>query len=110
MKTAIKANYFSPFENVESLKSDPQVEDEEVKLLHHLANQDGWKVFTERANKVMGDLDDIVRSQMNAGADEASIGRSTIVKEITKDVIRRLFNIVTDAYDSIESRRGEGSK
>jgi hypothetical protein len=106
MKSALKPNYFEMFRvpslTPESVPDDGEV-NKELVLLHNMANHEGWKVFLARANQIMEDLDELVRGQMSAGADEASIGRSTVVKEITKDVIRRLLNIVNDAYDSIEA-------
>jgi hypothetical protein len=108
MKQAIHPNYFSEF-YIPSLKPVETTEekiDDETQSLARLYNNADFKVFTSIVDRVSFELDDLIRQQMASGASYEAIGQSTTVKELAKDVIKRLFNRIGDAYESVESRKG----
>ena len=96
------------FSSLESLNPPVTKQEEEIdietKQLSAMAFSEGWKVFEQRVDAVMKELDSLVKSQISSGADYTTIGQSTVAKELTQDVIRRLLSIVSDARESVESR------
>ena len=106
VKTAIKANYFNEFANVKALqeqKVNPGKDPEQEKLFA-LSQTGGWQVLKEYIERIMDELDNLTKTQMAQGVSFEEIGRSTVVKEITKDALKRIITRVQDARDSGESR------
>lgn len=106
MKQALHPNHFSVVENIQALKEEESAETVtiEQQAYHYTANTPGWKQFEELTDRVLKELDDMVREQMASGVDYVVIGQSTVAKELTKDVIRRLINTVRDAKDAVDAR------
>lgn len=102
VKGAIKSNYFNEFANVKALSEKPG-KDPEQDALNSLAMQNGWIVLKKYIERIMTELDDMTRTQMTQGVSFEEIGRSTIIKEITKDVLRRIINHVEDSKGGIET-------
>jgi len=102
VKSAIKSNYFNEFANVKALNEAPGKDPEQL-ALNNLSMQSGWAVFVKAKNRLMEELDEEVITLMESGANYEVIGQKTVIKEILKDVIRRLFNKVTDARGGIET-------
>ena len=101
MKTAIKSNYFNEFENVKALQ-ESKGKDPDQQTLASLSNHSGWKVLKAYIERIMEELDNLTKTQMANGVSFEEIGRSTVVKEITKDALRRIIIRVQDAEESGE--------
>lgn len=102
-KTSIKPNYFNEFENLKALhdaKSNVVKKDPDQEALKGLVNNRGWDVFVKRKDELLQELDDQIIALMAEGANYEVIGQKTVIKEILKDIIRRLFNKVEDATQS----------
>jgi hypothetical protein len=54
--------------------------------------------------RVMEELDNLTKTQMTQGVSFEEIGRSTVIKELSKDIVKRIIQHVDDARDSGESR------
>jgi hypothetical protein len=102
VKSAIKSNYFNEFANVKALQESPG-KDPDQQALNNLSMQTGWKVLKEYIERISQELDDMTRTQMTQGVSFEEIGRSTIIKEITKDVLRKIINKVEDSRGGIET-------
>lgn len=111
MNQALKPNYFSEFSSLESLKvEDTQAElDPKDHALFRMAKSTGWKVFKALVDDVTRELDEAVKSQMASGADYEVIGQSTVAKELTKDVIRKLITRVEDVRESVDAKQERDS-
>jgi len=105
MKTAIKPNYFNEFANVKALQEDIDKKDPEQQALFSLSGHNGWSVLKKYIERIMEELDELTRTQMEKGASFEEIGKSTIVREITKAVLKRIITRVEDAKESGESER-----
>ena len=99
MKTAIKSNYFNEFANVKALQ-ETKGKDPDQQALASLSNHSGWKVLKTYIKRVMEELDDMTKIQMVNGVPFEEIGRSTVVKEIVKDSLRRIITRVDDAKEA----------
>jgi len=84
-------------EQPEETKS--KLEDEQ-KALAHLSKLKGWKLIKEYVERINEELDDMVRLAMSNGASFEEIGKKTLVKELTKDVTRRIIAYADDATGS----------
>jgi len=99
-------NFFSDFSSLgksEEQKELPALKEEEEQLAH-LARTDGWDLFTKIVNEYIDEMDGMVRSAMDAGAGFEEIGRKTAVKEITKDVLKKLVSRVEEAREASDRR------
>ena len=99
MKTAIKSNYFNEFENVKALQ-ETKGKDPDQQALASLSNHSGWKVLKAYIERIMEELDNLTKTQMVNGISFEEIGKSTVVKEIVKDALRRIIIRVQDAAES----------
>jgi len=99
MKTAIKSNYFNEFANVKALQ-ETKGKDPDQQALASLANHSGWKVLKAYIERIIEELDNLTKTQMIQGVPFEEIGRSTVIKELTKDVLRRVINKIQDAAES----------
>jgi len=109
MKQALHPNYFNPINEVKALQEDianeqPLIEQE---ALHALSETKGWKILEELFDDIVEGIDGSVTRQMEAGASFEEIGKTSVIREITKDVIRRIRNKVGDAKESVDGRRAE---
>lgn len=104
VKQTAKPNYFNSFDIPTFQKKDEDI-DADTENLAAMENTAGWKVLSDYINQIVTDLDQMTTNQMQQGASFEDIGRSTVVKEITKDVLRRVINRVNDARDTIERRK-----
>ena len=100
--SAIRPNYFEDFSSMPAFKEVAEIEEqlsEEEKSLGRLAKNSDWQVLKAYIEAVMTDLDELVRRKMETGASLESIGQSTITKELTKDVLKRIIARVEDRRD-----------
>lgn len=111
MKSAIKPNHFNILDIPAIKQADiEETMSQDTKALSDLSHTRGWEVLEGFIDSIVSDLDQMTINQMQQGVGFDEIGRSTVVKEITKDVLRRIKNRVRDSADSINrvsSKRGE---
>lgn len=101
-KQVLRPNYFNEFENVKALQETKEGKDPDQQKLFNLSKHSGWKVLKERIERIMDELDNLTKTQMTQGVSFEEIGRSTVIKELSKDVIRRIIQIVEDSRESGE--------
>ena len=100
VKPAIKPSYFNEFANVKALREQVPGKDPDQEKLKSLSDHSGWQVLKAYIERIMEELDNLTKTQMEQGVPFEEIGRSTVVKEITKDALRRIITRVTDAAES----------
>jgi hypothetical protein len=83
---------------------------DEERVLGTGAHTEFWQVFNARANQVMTELEQMNDSAIASGASFDEIGRNTIVINLTKGVLTRLFNSVNDAREALEQAVNEQPK
>ncbi len=111
---ALKPNYFADFRRIPSLKTRELVEkgeaDPEEAILHSLAGHGGWALLKNYIQQVKDDLDSIIWSQMEQGANFESIGQKTVTVQLCKEVLTKIINKVEDARESVDERINAGGK
>ena len=70
--------------------------------LAHLANTNGWAVFTHEATELLAILEEANKEAMAKGLDFAEIGKNAVVIGMVKDLVEKLLNKVTDAKEAVE--------
>jgi len=107
-KQAIKPEYFADLRQIRSLRIKEKAKkvgiDPEEGLLHALSDHDGWKVLEKFINQLLGDLDDLTKSQMEKGADFSEIGRNAVTVQLCKEVLIKILNKVNDAREAVEEK------
>lgn len=97
---SIKPNIFQEFESLgEEEKTQGELDQE---ALHFLSETAGWKHLKNYIEAIVVDLDATVLNAMANGASFEDIGRKTAVKEVTKDVLKRIVGYVDNARDAVE--------
>lgn len=107
MGDAIKPNFFSQFP---SLKQDEEAKKrgatDEERMYYGMYNTAGWKLFKERAEQLMKELDESNDVAIASGIPIEEIGKNAIVISLTKGVIKKLLNIVDDSKEACEEPGG----
>lgn len=87
----------------------PQDEVEELtddeKVLGHGAKQKFWLVLKAHIENEIELIDRIAESAIESGAPMEEIGRNTIVVSQVKGVLKRIFNVVDDAYEATKNAK-----
>jgi len=65
--------------------------------LAYLANLKGWKLVKAFIERIEGDLDVMESKSIESGASYEEIGKITTVKQVVKNVTRRITGYVEDA-------------
>lgn len=95
------------FLNVPIFKKDKEAESkgasDDERALFAMSNGGGWNIFSTRANELLKELDEVNTQAIASGASLEEIGKNTIVISLTKDIVTRLLNMVTDAKEACES-------
>lgn len=60
-----------------------------------------WKTLKKRIDIVTEELDEVNNVAIASGVTLEEIGRNTVVINLTKGVLRKIFNIVNDARDAV---------
>ena len=84
-------------------EQDKELLTEEEKILAQGANTKFWQTLKIHFDKCIEELDDFNSEAMGQGASLEDIGRNTIVINLTKGVLRRVINKVTDSKEAIEA-------
>lgn len=99
MNTPRPVSLYQEFSTVGE-KEPEKVLDQETSALAALSQSDGWGYMETYIKNIEEELDIMVRKTIETGATNEEIGNRTVVKEITKDVLRRIREYVTDARES----------
>lgn len=98
----------SNFQSLSSLTQDENQELEQVKEeedgMAYIARTQGWETLKEFMAEQVEILDQMVVEAMDKGLSFEELGKRTAVKELTKDVIRRIISRVEDARRASDSR------
>lgn len=87
-------------------RTDEEVLTDEEKTLAHGSRTAFWKILKKHINNVTEELDQMTMESVSSGASLEEIGRNTVVINLTKGVLRRIFNIVEDAKEA-EGKHGK---
>jgi hypothetical protein len=104
MTGAIKPTTF----NIPSFKLDEEASKrgatDEERHLYGLTNQLGWKLVKEFKERVFDEIDDTNRLAISEGKPFDEIGRNTVVINLAKDIVNRIFAKVEDAKEICEAQ------
>ena len=102
-KQAIKPTIF----NVQSFKQDEEAEKrgatDEERHLNSLSNQVGWKILGEFKDRAFREIDEAQNAAISSGTPFEEIGRNTVVINLAKDIVNKIFNKVDDAKEICEA-------
>jgi len=70
--------------------------EDEQKALAYIGNLKGWKILKEYIERIESDLDSMITSSVANGSSYEEIGRKTAVREVVKNVTRRIIGKVED--------------
>lgn len=94
------------FMNLPSLKLDGEAKEkgatEEERALYGMYNTGGWKLFEERAEKLISDMEQLNDVAVANGLPYEELGKNTVVISLAKGVLRKLLNLVSDAKEACE--------
>lgn len=109
-KQALHPVSFNPIAQVKELEEKLNEEQPliEQQALSEMSDTKGWKILNKILDEIIESIDDSVKNQMAAQASFEDIGKTSVIREITKDVIRTVRNKVNDARDAVEGRREAG--
>lgn len=100
--SAIRPNFYQQFTSgVDEIKQE-SIPDEKQQALAYIGQFKGWKILKEYEQRLEEYLDTLVSEAMASGSSVAEIGERTMVKELTKFVLRSLIAKVEDAKRSTE--------
>jgi nitrate/TMAO reductase-like tetraheme cytochrome c subunit len=105
--SAIKPNTF----NIAALRAEEVgnkvgATDEE-KYLYALTNTKGYRILKEYKDRLLKEVDDATKFAIAEGKPFEEIGKNTVVINLAKDIIEKLFNRVEDAKEICESKIDE---
>lgn len=94
---AIRPNFYQDFTSgIEEIKEEPVI-DENQQALSYITQFKGWKLLKEYEVRLENYLDELVSEAMSKGLSMTDIGERTMVKELTKFVLRSLISKAEDA-------------
>lgn len=116
-QTAIRSDFFATAQVIDVKNKDKQValgngsSDEEV-ALYDLERSGAWQVLEAMIGDMMTELDAGLTTQIEAGADFDTIGKTAIIKEMVKGYLNKILVKVHDAAEAVEqsaTRKREGN-
>lgn len=94
---AIKPTFYQEFTSkVEEIK-DEKVIDENQQALSYITHFKGWQLGKEYAERLEEYLDELVSEGMSKGLSMSELGERTMVKELSKFVLRSFIAKFEDA-------------
>lgn len=99
---AIKPNFYQQFTSGVEKVSEEKTPDENQQALAYIGQFKGWKLLKEYEARLEEYLDNLVSEAMAGGLTVSEIGERTLVKELSKYVLRSLVSKVEDAKRSNE--------
>lgn len=103
MKSAIRPAFFTHIPTLEKKQDEEKGTDDE-QFLYGMTNSSGWRVFTQRKDAMLKDMDTFQETTIANGGDEAEIGKNAIIISMVKGVIQRLWTMVDDAKETYEPK------
>jgi hypothetical protein len=98
---AIRPNFFALPTFVRDEEAKKKGLTDEERILAAGAETDFWRTLKIRVDQVIAEMDQINEQAMTQGASLEEIGRNTVVTNLTKGTLKRIFNIVEDARDAV---------
>lgn len=83
-------------------RTDEEVLTDEEKTLAHGSRTAFWRILKRHIDNVTEELDSMTMESVASGASLEEIGRNTVVVNLTKGVLRRIFEKVEDAKEAEE--------
>lgn len=103
-KQALKPDVFRiPSFQKKEVDKDIKVLTQEEKILGAGATTQFWKTLKEHIENIVIELDQVNTDAIGSGASFEEIGRNTVVINLVKGVIERIFEVVDDASKSLEA-------
>lgn len=105
MDSAIKPTSLNDFGSIseEETKEIEVVKNEEDSLAF-VARTKGWEDLVKFMDTIIEELDQMVVNAMHSELSFEEIGKRTLVKELTKDAIKRIRTKVEDAREASDRR------
>lgn len=91
-------NSIPALENIE-LGEGPSKEE---RAYFSMTSSEGWKNFLKLKSEVIEDMEKLNRTASAQGLSFEQIGQNTVVINMVKDIVDRLFNKVADAAEACE--------
>lgn len=96
-KQAIRPSFYTEFTTgVEEIKEE-KVVDENQQALAYITHFKGWDLLEEYEKRLEGYLDTLVSEAMANGLSTSEIGERTMVKELSKFVLKSFLRKAQDA-------------
>lgn len=83
-------------------KTDEEILTDDEKILGTGANNSFWKILRRHIDNCITELDQVNEQAISSGASLEEIGRNTVVVNLTKGVLRRIFAKVEDSKEALE--------
>lgn len=99
---ALKPEVFSIQGFIKDTEAEKKGVSTEEQILARGATTPFWKALQKHINNQIEVLEAINDAAISNGMPLEEIGRNTIVISQTRGVIRKIFNVVTDAQDAVE--------
>ena len=76
----------------------------EERQLYSLTNLAGWKILKEFKDRTFQEIDAATSMVISEGKSFEEIGRNTVVTNLAKDMVNKIFNKVEDAKDACNAK------
>lgn len=110
MNEAIKPETFNIQGFIQDKKADKKGVSAEEQVLATGANNPFWRALQKHVDNQLEQLDAIQDAAIASGMATEEIGRNAIVISQTKGVIKKIFNVVTDAVEAVEEAHEDGNE
>lgn len=107
---AIRPQFYSNLPSVVKEKEIGKGISDEERFLYSMSNTAGWKIFTEKKDALLKDMDTFQEASIANGATREVIGDNTIIISMVKGVLTALFNKVQDSKEACEQSTDTGGK
>jgi hypothetical protein len=102
MSEAIKPTFYQEFTSSVDKIVDEKVVNKDQQALAYITHFKGWELGKAYAKRLEEYLDTLVSEAMAGGMSMAELGQRTMVKELTKFVLRSFLAKFEDARQSTE--------
>lgn len=101
-KSALRPNFYQEFTSGITDIKEEKAPDENQQALAYITQFKGWKLLKAYEARLEEYLDTLVSEAMASGLSVSEIGERTMVKELTKFVLKSLVSKAEDAKRSTE--------
>lgn len=106
--SAIKPNFLNA---LQSLKRDEEARKkgatEEERDYYSMSLTKGWKMFKEKADELIKELDSFNDTAVEKGMSYEELGKNAVVISLTKGIIKRLIDTIEDSKEACEQPEGD---